>query len=200
MDLTDALLKLPAGGQVLLSDTTFQRIGGRLHEVKLPALQLPRPEGLDRPRFSIEKDRNSVDKDRSIVEKEGSGRTGSRRPSVEKERNATERQKKSLEGQLRLKLEEQAKQNLKGQSKGRESVSLPSSRRNSAEFKVKLDGQSLEGQTRSSSLNLPPSRRSSVDVRARPQGLEGQAQSGEGLSLPPSRRTSTDSTARLMVG
>lgn len=47
VELTNSLLQLPAGGQVLLSDTTFQRIGGRLHEVKLPTLQGQRPpEGL----------------------------------------------------------------------------------------------------------------------------------------------------------
>ncbi len=52
MELTDSLLHLPAGGQVLLSDNTFQRIGGRLHEVKLPAFQLQRP---------IEVTRSSID-------------------------------------------------------------------------------------------------------------------------------------------
>ena len=42
IDFTDSLLQLPAGGQTLLSDTTFQHIGGRLHEVKLPSqFQLP---------------------------------------------------------------------------------------------------------------------------------------------------------------
>ena len=41
VELTDSLSMLPAGGQVLLSDSTFQRIGGRLHEVKLPTLSLP---------------------------------------------------------------------------------------------------------------------------------------------------------------
>ena len=36
VELTDSLSMLPAGGQVLLSDSTFQRIG----EVKLPNLSL----------------------------------------------------------------------------------------------------------------------------------------------------------------
>lgn len=40
MELSESLLQLPAGGQVVLSDTTFQRIGGRLHEVKLPSLEM----------------------------------------------------------------------------------------------------------------------------------------------------------------
>ena len=43
MELSESLLQLPAGGQVLLSDLTFQRIGGRLHEVKLPSLEVPKP-------------------------------------------------------------------------------------------------------------------------------------------------------------
>lgn len=52
MDVTNSLLQLPAGGQVLLSDTTFQRIGGRLHEIKLPVFHFQKPaEG---PRNSIE--------------------------------------------------------------------------------------------------------------------------------------------------
>ena len=55
MELSRSLLRLPAGGQVLLSDTTFQRIGGRLHEVKLPDLQLPRARNsVDGPRGSLE--------------------------------------------------------------------------------------------------------------------------------------------------
>ena len=63
MSLSESLLQLPAGGQVVLSDTTFQRIGGRLHEVKLPALEFQKlsqsPDGLlkekgDRPRDSLE--------------------------------------------------------------------------------------------------------------------------------------------------
>lgn len=41
VELTDSLATLPAGGQVLLSDSTFQRIGGRLHEVKLPNSAVP---------------------------------------------------------------------------------------------------------------------------------------------------------------
>ena len=52
VELTELLLRLPAGGQILLSDTTFQRIGGRLHEVKLPAFQLQRPS--EGPRNSME--------------------------------------------------------------------------------------------------------------------------------------------------
>ena len=46
MDLSESLLQLPAGGQVVLSDTTFQRIGGRLHEVKLPSLEVQKPSRL----------------------------------------------------------------------------------------------------------------------------------------------------------
>ena len=41
VELTDSFAMLPAGGQVLLSDSTFQRIGGRLHEVKLPSFDAP---------------------------------------------------------------------------------------------------------------------------------------------------------------
>lgn len=44
MELTESLSHLPAGGQVLLSDTTCQRTAGRLHEILLPAFtfQCPR--------------------------------------------------------------------------------------------------------------------------------------------------------------
>ena len=44
MELTESLSHLPAGGQVLLSDTTCQRTAGRLHEIQLPAFtfQCPR--------------------------------------------------------------------------------------------------------------------------------------------------------------
>lgn len=52
VELTNSLLQLPAGGQVLLSDTTFQRIGGRLHEVKLPAFHFQK--AAEGPRNSIE--------------------------------------------------------------------------------------------------------------------------------------------------
>lgn len=63
MSLSESLLQLPAGGQVVLSDTTFQRIGGRLHEVKLPSLEFQKlihslewqPKGKgDRPIDSLE--------------------------------------------------------------------------------------------------------------------------------------------------
>ncbi|KAL0023908.1 hypothetical protein WJX79_009620 [Trebouxia sp. C0005] len=37
IELTESLSHLPAGGQVLLSDTTSQRTAGRLHEIHLPA-------------------------------------------------------------------------------------------------------------------------------------------------------------------
>lgn len=37
VELTEALTHLPAGGQVVLSDTTYQRAKGRLLEVQLPA-------------------------------------------------------------------------------------------------------------------------------------------------------------------
>ena len=63
MEFSASLLQLPAGGQVVLSDTTFQRIGGRLHEVKLPAFELQRPSlGLDgQPRGRGDGQRNSLD-------------------------------------------------------------------------------------------------------------------------------------------
>ncbi|DBA88295.1 TPA: hypothetical protein ACH3X1_016535 [Trebouxia sp. C0004] len=37
IELSESLSHLPAGGQVLLSDTTSQRTAGRLHEIHLPA-------------------------------------------------------------------------------------------------------------------------------------------------------------------
>lgn len=37
MELTEALSHLPAGGQVLLSDTTSRHTAGRLHHIHLPA-------------------------------------------------------------------------------------------------------------------------------------------------------------------
>lgn len=37
MELTEALSHLPAGGQVLLSDTTSRLTAGRLHRIHLPA-------------------------------------------------------------------------------------------------------------------------------------------------------------------
>jgi len=37
IELTESLSHLPAGGQVLLSDTTSQRTAGRLHKIHLPA-------------------------------------------------------------------------------------------------------------------------------------------------------------------
>ena len=63
MELSESLLELPAGGQVILSDTTFQRIGGRLHEVKLPSLEVPKPGSysLDgQPRGKGNRQRNSL--------------------------------------------------------------------------------------------------------------------------------------------
>ena len=44
VDLTESLTHLPAGGQVVLSDATFQRLEGELHHVQLPAFtfQCPR--------------------------------------------------------------------------------------------------------------------------------------------------------------
>lgn len=37
MELTEALSHLPAGGQVLLSDTTSRHTAGRMHKIHLPA-------------------------------------------------------------------------------------------------------------------------------------------------------------------
>ena len=37
MELTEALSHLPAGGQVLLSDTSSRHTAGRLHYIHLPA-------------------------------------------------------------------------------------------------------------------------------------------------------------------
>ena len=37
VELTESLSHLPAGSQVLISDTTFQRVAGLLHQIKLPA-------------------------------------------------------------------------------------------------------------------------------------------------------------------
>ena len=64
MELSESLLELPAGGQVILSDTTFQHIGGRLHEVKLPSLEVPKPDSysLDgQPRGKGNRQRDSLD-------------------------------------------------------------------------------------------------------------------------------------------
>ena len=113
MDVTNSLLQLPAGGQVLLSDTTFQRIGGRLHEIKLPVFHFQKPaEG---PRNSIDGPRNSI---------EGQSR-------------------KELEGQIKLKLEGQSKRNVDGQTRGMEGQgseagSKPSSRRSSIDSTSRL--------------------------------------------------------------
>lgn len=113
MDVTNSLLQLPAGGQVLLSDTTFQRIGGRLHEIKLPVFHFQKPaEG---PRNSIDGPRNSI---------EGQSR-------------------KELEGQIKLKLEGQSKRNVDGQTRGMEGQgseagSNPSSRRSSIDSTSRL--------------------------------------------------------------
>lgn len=64
-ELTDSLSMLPAGGQVLLSDSTFQRIGGRLHEVKLPVSALP-AKGISIDHFvSRRPTRASLDEPRS---------------------------------------------------------------------------------------------------------------------------------------
>ena len=64
MELSESLLQLPAGGQVVLSDTTFQHIGGRLHEIKLPSLEVqkPRRHSLDGPhRGKGDRQRDSLD-------------------------------------------------------------------------------------------------------------------------------------------
>ena len=57
MELTESLSHLPSGGQVLLSDTTSQRVAGRLHDIRLPAFafQCPR-SSLDRSKSRISLD------------------------------------------------------------------------------------------------------------------------------------------------
>ena len=135
MELTNSLLQLPAGGQVLLSDTTFQRIGGRLHEIKLPDFHFQKPaEGprisIDRPRNSIDGPRNSIDGPRNSIE-------GPRNSSIEGQ------SRKDLEGQIKLKFEGQSRRSLDGQSKGMEGQgseagSDPSSRRSSIDSTSRL--------------------------------------------------------------
>lgn len=58
MDLTESLSHLPAGGQVLLSDTTSQHTAGRLHDVHLPA-------------FTFQCARSSLDRSKSRISMEG---------------------------------------------------------------------------------------------------------------------------------
>ena len=58
MELTESLSHLPAGGQVLLSDTTCQCSAGRLHDLKLPA-------------FTFQCSRGSLDRTRSRISLEG---------------------------------------------------------------------------------------------------------------------------------
>ena len=45
IELTESLSHLPAGGQVLLSDTTIQPTASRLHEIHLPAFTFPCAKG-----------------------------------------------------------------------------------------------------------------------------------------------------------
>jgi len=132
VELTNSLLQLPAGGQVLLSDTTFQRIGGRLHEVKLPVFHFQKPaEG---PRNSIDRPRNIIDGPRNSIE--GQSRN-------------------DLEGQIKLKFEGQSKRDLDGQTKGiegqgSEAGSNPSSRRSSIDSTSRL---AVRFDTRTSGLH-----------------------------------------------
>ena len=44
VQLTEALSHLPAGGQVLLSDTTFKLVAHRLHDIVLPPVSALAPE------------------------------------------------------------------------------------------------------------------------------------------------------------
>ena len=147
VELTNSLLQLPAGGQVLLSDTTFQRIGGRLHEIKLPDFHFQKPaEG---PRNSIDRPRNSIDGPRNSIE--------GPRNSIEGPRNSIEGQsRKDLEGQIKLKFEGQSKRDLDGQTKGKEGQITG------------MEGQTkgVEGQGSEAGSN-PSSRRSSVDSTSR---------------------------------
>ncbi len=134
VELTNSLLQLPAGGQVLLSDTTFQRIGGRLHEVKLPIFQFQKPAG--GPSISIDRPRNNIDGPSYSIERPSN--------SIEGPRNRIEGQsRKDLEGQIKLKFEGQSKRNLDGLSKGvegqgYEAGSNPSSRQSSIDSTSKL--------------------------------------------------------------
>ena len=114
MELSASLLQLPAGGQVLLSDTTFQRIGGRLHEVKLPALQLQRP-------------RTSVDGPR--------GAGGGFRASEGQLKPKADWPRPSLEGRNGQASAGQSRASLQGWP---EQSSEPCSRRSSVDSKVKL--------------------------------------------------------------
>ena len=129
VELTDALLRLPAGGQVLLSDTTFQRIGGRLHEVKLPSLQLPRTgEALERRKNSIEGQRVVIDGQSRHQSLEGGIRTvGTGTPP----RKSVEAQRVSIETQSR-------NRSLETVARAGDSHSLPSSRRSSTDSAARL--------------------------------------------------------------
>lgn len=74
MTLSESLLQLPAGGQVVLSDTTFQRIGGRLHEVKLPSLDFQKLSHTDgQPKGKGDRQRDSLD-GKPGLKVEGQGR------------------------------------------------------------------------------------------------------------------------------
>lgn len=92
MSLSESLLQLPAGGQVVLSDTTFQRIGGRLHEVNLPTPEFQKlthsPNGQlkgkgDTPRNSLE-GKPGVNVERQVRHSAGQDLPpGSRRSSMD---------------------------------------------------------------------------------------------------------------------
>ncbi|DBA88293.1 TPA: hypothetical protein ACH3X1_016534 [Trebouxia sp. C0004] len=139
VELTRSLLQLPAGGQVLLSDTTFQRIGGRLHEVKLPLFHFQKPaEG---PRNSIEGPRTSIKGPRKSIEGQS---------------------RKDLGGQIKLNFEGQSKRNLDGQTQGMEGQgseadSNPSSRRSSIDSTSRLAGVSATARSADRLMNSLPS-------------------------------------------
>lgn len=86
VELTDSLAMLPAGGQVLLSDSTFQRIGGRLHEVKLPTSAVPTKLSSMDDQYARQSTRASLDMpsrkssvtaaDSTTIKKEGASKKG----------------------------------------------------------------------------------------------------------------------------
>ncbi|DBA81176.1 TPA: hypothetical protein ACH3X2_006994 [Trebouxia sp. C0005] len=204
VDLTNSLLQLPAGGQVLLSDTTFQRIGGRLHEVKLPAFHFQKPaEG---PRNSIDGPRNSI---------EGQSR-------------------KDLDGQMKLKFDGLSKHNLDGQIRGTEGQdseagSNPPSQRSSIDSTSRhavrsyARTPSVPAERPRNSIDRPRNSivgpRNSIEGQSRTdldgqiklkfegqstRPLDGQVKRTEGQgseagSNPSSRPSSIDSTSQLAV-
>ncbi len=125
VELTNSLLQLPAGGQVLLSDTTFQRIGGRLHEIKLPDFHFQKPaEG---PRNSIDRPRNSIDGPRNSIEGPRNSIEGQSKRDLDGQTKGKEGQITGMEGQTK---------GVEGQ--GSEAGSNPSSRRSSIDSTSRL--------------------------------------------------------------